>query len=293
MDLIKDLRIKAINSSPKILMAVGIVGVITSTVMACKATTKAKEIKNDKDEELKEIESCEYENEKDLKRDVRNVKIKYMVNIGKTYAPAVVLGAASIASILSSNNILKKRNMALTAAYNVVDKGFKDYRKRVTDKYGEEIDKELRYGLKNETISEKTVDENGKKKTKKTQKSVVNEAECSEYAKFFDASSCHWEKNPEYNLNFLLTCQSLANDKLRRQGYLFLNEVLDMLDIPRTKAGQIVGWVYDENNPVGDNYIDFGIYQTNRTANRNFVNGLEPVILLDFNVDGNILDKMN
>ena len=65
-----------------------------------------------------------------------------------------------------------------------------------------------------------------------------------------------------------------------------------MLGIPRTQAGQIVGWIYDEKHPIGDNKVDFGIYNTYNEANRNFVNGYERTILLDFNVDGNILDMI-
>ena len=79
---------------------------------------------------------------------------------------------------------------------------------------------------------------------------------------------------------------------LRRKGHLYLNEVYDMLGIPRTKAGQIVGWIYDEEHPVGDNYVDFGIYDSNKPRVRDFVNGYERTVLLDFNVDGNILDMM-
>ena len=63
-----------------------------------------------------------------------------------------------------------------------------------------------------------------------------------------------------------------------------------MLGARRTKAGAQVGWVYDENNVVGDNYVDFGIFDTRRSKARDFVNGYEKVIVLDFNVDGYILD---
>lgn len=62
-----------------------------------------------------------------------------------------------------------------------------------------------------------------------------------------------------------------------------------MLGIARTNAGQVVGWIYCEKNPVGDNYVDFGIYNL---QNEGFVNGNERSILLDFNVDGIILDKI-
>ena len=89
---------------------------------------------------------------------------------------------------------------------------------------------------------------------------------------------------------FLRAQQQYANDKLIAQGHLFLNEVYDMLGLPRTKAGAIVGWVYDDNNAVGDNFVDFGIYDVHRETARDFVNGYERSILLDFNVDGVIYD---
>ena len=91
---------------------------------------------------------------------------------------------------------------------------------------------------------------------------------------------------------FLNQQQNYANDKLRRQGYLFPNDVYDMLGIPKCKEGQTHGWVYDEKNPIGDNFVDFGIYNISRRKNRDFVNGYEKVILLDFNHDGNILNYM-
>lgn len=109
----------------------------------------------------------------------------------------------------------------------------------------------------------------------------------SDYARFFDESCTGWSKDAEYSLMFLKTQQDYANEKLHRQGYLFLNDVYQMLGIPKTKAGQIVGWIYDEEHPIGDNFVDFGIYDLRNTS---FVNGDENVALLDFNVDGNILD---
>ena len=91
---------------------------------------------------------------------------------------------------------------------------------------------------------------------------------------------------------FLKDQQRYANDILKSKGHLFLNEVYDMLSIPRTKAGQVVGWIYDEKHPVGDNFVDFGIYDIYNERARDFVNGYERTILLDFNVDGNILDMI-
>lgn len=111
----------------------------------------------------------------------------------------------------------------------------------------------------------------------------------SQYARFFDEGCPGWNKDSEYNLMFLKQQQMYANDLLKKRGHIFLNEIYDMLGIPRTKAGAVVGWVYDENNPIGDNYINFGITDE---RNANFVNGYEKSVLLDFNVDGNILDRI-
>jgi hypothetical protein len=181
--------------------------------------------------------------------------------------------------------------VALAAAYVAVDTGFRAYRSRVVDRFGEAVDKELRYNVHSEKVEEKIVDENGKEKKVKKTIDVMGPEDVSGYARFFDDGCDGWTKDPEYNLMFLKKQQRYANDKLQSQGYFFLNDVYDMLGIPRSSAGQVVGWIYDEKNPCGDNYIDFGIYDCSREKARDFVNGYERTILLDFNVDGPILDR--
>lgn len=111
----------------------------------------------------------------------------------------------------------------------------------------------------------------------------------SSYAKWFNDTCVGWVKNPEYNLTFLKHIQMYMNDLLRTKGYVFLNDVYSALGIPKTAAGQLVGWVYDEKNPIGDNYIDFGLTDE---CNSDFVNGVTANALLDFNVDGIILDRI-
>lgn len=113
----------------------------------------------------------------------------------------------------------------------------------------------------------------------------------SQYARFFDESSQYWERSPEWNLLFLKQQEAYANDMLKSQGYLFLNEVYNMLGLPKSQTGQLVGWVYDTKNPKGDNYVDFGIYNDTE-HNHNFINGYENTILLDFNVDGEIFSVL-
>lgn len=278
--------------SPEIFMVAGIAGTVASTVLACKATTKVGKILEETKQtvdvihtgvENGNIKGHEY-TEEDSKKDLTIVYAQTGVKLVKLYAPAIALGTLSIASIVTGHKILKGRNLALAAAYTVVDKGFKEYRKNVVDRFGADIDKELRYNIKAKEIETEVVDEKGKKTTKKEIVSTVDVGP-SDYARFFDETADSWQKDPEYNLMFLRRQQEWANELLRSKGHLFLNEVYDMLGMQRTQAGQIVGWIYDEKNPNGDNYVDFNIYSGSERS-RMFVNGYEKSILLDFNVDG-------
>ena len=295
--------------SPEILVVAGVIGVVTSAVMACKATTKVNEILDKTKEDIKSIHKCEEDesvkdqySSEDAKKDLAIVYVQTGVKFAKLYGPSVVLGALSITSILASNNILRKRNVALGAAYAAIDKGFKEYRSRVIERFGEEVDRELKYNLKAKKFDETVIDEEtGKEKKVKKNGFVVSPADISGYARFFekytqdeDGNSIlnpHWESNSEYNLMFIKSQERYANDLLKAKKRVFLNEVYEMLGLPRTKAGQIVGWVYDPENPKGDNYIDFGLYSDNLSYS-DYVNGFDQAILLDFNVDGNIWDLM-
>ena len=284
--------------SPEILVVAGVVGTVASAVMACKATTKVGQIMDKAKKDIKLIhDSVEHPENlpeeytvEDSKKDLAIVYAHTGLDFIKLYGPSVALGALSIASILTSNNILRKRNVAIAAAYTVVDSGFKEYRGRVIERFGEELDKELKLNIKAKEFEETVVDGKGKEKTVKKTVNVAEPNEYSDYARCFDDGCAGWDKDSEYNLMFLRHQQNHANEMLRSKGYLFLNDVYDMLGIPRTRAGQVVGWIYDEKNPIGDNYVDFGIYDITREKNRDFVNGYERSIWLDFNVDGNILD---
>lgn len=288
--------------SPEILVTAGVVGTVATTVMACKATTKAGDIldefNSNMDDINKVVEMGKEEYTEDvMKKDIAIVYVQTGVKFAKLYAPSVVLGTLSITSILAGHNILRKRNVALAAAYATIDKSFKEYRGRVVERFGKELDHELRYNIKAKEFEEVQTDDKGKEKVVKNTVQVSELNEISDYAKFFDEGCNGWTKDPEANLLFLKKQQTYANNRLKANGYLFLNEVYEMLGIPRTKAGQVVGWIYDEKNPVGDNYVDFGIYDTNKNtkwanANKDFVNGYERSILLDFNVDGDILNNI-
>lgn len=280
--------------SPEILVVAGIAGTVVSAVLACKATTKVAEILDEtkgtldtihEGMETGAINGQEYTTE-DGKKDTVVVYAQTGVKLAKLYAPAIILGTLSITSILASNNILRKRNVALGAAYAAIDKSFKEYRGRVIERFGEQVDTELKYGIKAKKFEEIEVDpETGKEKKVKKTVMVADPNLQSDYAVYFDSKSRNYEINPDYNRMFLKAQQAFANDKLQTRGHLFLNEVLDDLDLPRTPAGQIVGWTKD--GP--DGYVNFRIVEVERETEDG---RHEPALLLDFNVEGNIWEKM-
>jgi hypothetical protein len=285
--------------SPEILLATGIVGTVASTVMACKATTKISEIMDETKETVDAIHECVENPEmadkytvEDSKKDLAITYVQTGVKLVKLYGPSILLGTASIGCILASYNIIHKRNVALSAYAAAVSNSFKDYRQRVVDRFGEEMDRELKYNIKALEIEEEVVDENGEIVTVKKTVQNVNSADASEFARFFDDTALGWTRDAEYNHTFLVQQQAYFNNKLQTKGYVFLNDVYKALGLQVSKAGQIVGWVYRPNDPdwKGDNYIDFNIHNLYDEQKRLFVNGHEKSILLDFNVDGNILE---
>lgn len=286
--------LKLKKHSPEILVVGGVVGLVTSGVMACKATTKLSAILDDSKEQIElfdkvaanpEMVKEEYTVE-DAEKDKKIVKVQTAVKVAKLYAPSIAVGVVSIGAIFASNNIMRKRNVALGAAYATVDRAFKDYRNRVVDRFGEELDKELKYNLKTKEVKETVEDENGKKKTVKRNIKYMDSPMPSEFAVIYDDGCAGWTKDPEDNKFFLIQQQRYANERLKRRGYLSLNEVYELLGFPSTKAGQVVGWLYDCKDPnyKGDDFVDFGLYNVDYEPNRDFVNGYERNIILDFNV---------
>ena len=287
--------------SPEILVVAGVIGTVTSAVMACKATLKVNDVIDETKETIETIHDCigrglktadgeEYTQEV-ANKDLTIVYIQTGWKFAKLYGPAVLLGVASIGCMVGSNHILRKRNIALGAAFTAMDKSFKEYRGRVIEKFGKDLDRELRFNTKAKQIEETVVDENGKESTvTKTVEIVDPNVTHSIYSVVCCEGNTGWTKNAELNKVFLLQQQNYANDKLRLNGVLTLNEVYDMIGAPRTAYGQLAGWVYTEDSSVGDNFVDFGIFDINSEKKCDFINGIERSIILDFNCIGNILD---
>lgn len=258
------------TNHPTAFFALGVTGVLTSTVMACRATLAL------------EGTIAQFEDPPTEEEAARN-RIRAGVAVVRLYAPAFAVGAASVVMLTKSHSTLVKRNAALSAAYTALDNGFRDYRLRVVEKYGLEEDDLLRYGHETETTRKGN-------RTVKTHKVAKFETGSSIYAVFFDEYNPNWSEDPEYNKVYLRSMQNYFNDLLHARGHLFLNEVYNQLGFPHTQAGSVVGWVM---SPDGDNYVDLGIFNSlDPDRVRDFVNGREGSVLLDFNVDGVIYDKL-
>lgn len=287
------------KNSPEILMGIGIVGVVVTVVTACKATLKADEVLDHHAEKMQKIQDAEtYQDEECSYPPEVAAKEKVVVyaqtgfEFVRLYAPTMAIGSLSMGCILVANRIMKKRYLAVVAAYNAISTSYEQYRRRVREKYGDDVDYEMRFGVKREKLN--VVDENGKV-TKKQEEVEIIEGMPSDYARVWEkylrdgVLNPNWEENPEYNMMFLKGVQEEANIKLHSRGYIFLNEVYDMLGFEHTQIGQVVGW-FDDG--TGDGYVDFGLYNLNNRKTRRFINGEENVILLDFNCDGLIWNKI-
>lgn len=287
--------------SPEILLTVGIVGTVGGAILACRATLRVEEVLDEHNAKVSKVKECwakvedgeisiENYSQKDYKKDLTVIYTQTTVEFIKLYGPAVTLGMASIACILGGHNIMRKRNVALMAAYKAVEEGFAAYRQRVIEDQGEEKDYMYKHGFKAEQVVETVVDEDGKShKVKKTVLVKTDPNQVSQYARFFDESCREWCSTPEYNRMFLQSQQNYFNNALIAKGHLFLNEVYEALGMPHSPAGAVVGWILSKD---GNNFVDFGLFDGNRDKVRDFINGNEPSILLDFNVDGVIWDKI-
>jgi len=277
--------------SPVLLFGVGVIGVGTTVVLACRATLKMDEVlgKAEKDketiEDAKALESEEY-TEEDARKDSIVVRTQTALKIAKLYAPAIAVGCITVGAFTGSHVILARRNAAITAAYVAVDKGFKQYRKNVIGELGLEKDREFRFGMVEKELAVDTDEGVAVKTVKVVDGEALSKDDARKiYGRFFDEYNQNWERSRGKNAMFLRSQQNFANDLLNARGHVFLNEIYDMLGMERSKAGALVGWVKGN----GDSYIDFGILD-DLYMGQNFINGNEPSIFLDFNVDGPIYD---
>lgn len=285
IDIIKGVAGKALihgkKWAPEILTTAGVVGVVTASVMGAKATLQLEErialIERGKEAVAERSKDDDY-SDQERRQDLTYIYVRGTMDIVKLYLPAVTLGVASLAMILSSHGIMRRRNAGLVAAYKALETTFIEYKGRVKDYLGEDQFKELH----TDYISVEDEEEEGGRK-----QVAVGINGMSPYARYFEEqTSTQWDRLPDYNLQYLRAQQNFANDRLKIRGHVFLNEVYEALGLPHSKEGAVVGWVKGN----GDDFIDFGLPARGSEEERAYFYYEELSILLDFNVDGVIYD---
>jgi len=278
--------LKVQKYSPEILVGVGIAGLITAGILAARSTRGLDDvlIKHDEHRETADFflkEDNDY-TEVQHRQDLNRILKEEVIDLVKMYGPAVTLGVVSVVSILGGHHVLKQRNIALAAAYKLIEASYSEYRKRVSAEVGEGRELEIYRGQEVET---KTV--GGKRVTK------IKDGQFhgSPYAMCFDqVNTREWTPFADMNLTLILSVQRMANLRLQTVGYVFLNDVYEDLGFEKTPAGQIVGWLYDREKTGGDGWIDFGLDEPTNEMARMFLRGDEAAVWLDFNVDGPIFE---
>ena len=120
----------------------------------------------------------------------------------------------------------------------------------------------------------------------KESEEVTEEEPPSKFARFYDERAISWTDDAEQNLMYLACQENYSNDRLKHRGYLFPNDVYDMLGIARTSAGQKAGWVYTKDE---QDHVSFNVHSA---VNRDFINGHSKIAFLDFNVRDDILSYL-
>jgi hypothetical protein len=292
------------KASPTIMIVGAAIGGVTATVLACKATIKAQDILTEHYAQVESIHTAkklsegETYTEKDYKSDITTTYVQTGLKLAKVYAPAVTLGAVSLGCMFGSHHIMSKRNASLTAAYIALDKAFEEYKSRVSDRFGSRVQEELEHNIKAVELESKSTNEQGVEETIKEYKDIAMQ-HTSPYTCIFDETVDTWQPDNMLNRNYLFLMEQAANKRLRIQGHLFLNDVLASLGTHggvtmKTPEGQIVGWLYDPNDPTRQNHVDFGVtnYVKGDEALNSFINGGERSVMLRFNCDGPIIDKI-
>lgn len=286
--------------SPELLLIGGFVFGVACVVKACQATSKAtpvlQEAKVDIDDIHEAVESAANSEtvnypEEAAKKDLTKVYLNTGKQLVKLYAPAVGFGVASGMCFLTGHNIMKKRNLAVMAAYTTLDSVFKEYSGRVKELVGEEAEQDLRNGIIAKTIKKQVVDDNGEvHDTEETVKAVSGDPDQpAGYARYFD-ERCRGVWKPSHDLNMMtLRCEEqYLNDLLVAQRFVFLNDMYRRLGMPETVEGQQVGWVFDPKKPNGDNCIKLRIREVYRKKTGCMTDEYEACIMIDPNVDGPI-----
>lgn len=291
------------HRSPEILMGIGTIGVGAAIVTACVQTRKIDGVlteheKNmDRIKKLREKSAERGENEK-FAKETAMVYGSTTLGIARIYAGPAALAVGSVACFFGAKHILKKRNLALAAACTAIDTSFKEYRGRVADRFGEEVEKQIRNGVTTQEIEKTVTDENGNETTVK-ETVEIGDGQDDAYKRYFTRHNPNWDHSPDNVKFFMMSAQNCLNDLLKSRaytsptgiGYVTFNEALAEFgfDVPSDGSGLVRGWLYDKKNPFGNNYIEVDVTPCKLPGEDG---KLEQAYVVLFNVDGDIYREL-
>lgn len=281
--LIGKVKLGTKRNAPELLLGLGLVTGTACVVMSSRASVKAVDINSALKKEKNKLEELINEEgltEAEAKETIAKMYGKYALSLAKEYAIPVGLYAITVLTIFKSYKIQKDRQIALSSALAACTAAYSTLLTKIRNGAAAGLTaKEVVDGLEAKAVLDT---ETGEITYETTQGEMVKGL----YTTRFDKYSPYWEKDKYQNLATLRSEQCWANDLLALQGYVFLNDIYSKLGLPRTKAGQSVGWIYQKNGGVGDGFIDFGIQDTEDLTDYGFCwNAFN----LEFNVDGDIL----
>lgn len=281
-ELIGRIKFGAKKNAPELLLGTALVTgtacIITTGKAACKAKTIMEVANKDKTDLMMDYESG-IVTEDDFKKEVTKHYSRLALSLMKEYAIPATLYAATVACVFGTYKVQKNRQVALSTALAACTTAYNSLVKRLKD--GAEHGLTAKDVLEGKTVVERINPETGEI----TKETVQGEPVTGVYNFRFDKYSTAWERDHFQNECTLISEQNWANDKLRLEGFVFLNDILERLGLPKTKAGQIVGWRIDGK---GDGFVDFGMKDCSLYEDERFD---ENAWDLDFNCDGDILTR--
>lgn len=282
--------------SPELLAVASGVGTLAAVVLACKATTKAGAILEEHKAQVEQIhevrdneEFSEEYTDKDYKKDLTLVYSKTIVKLGKLYGPAILMTAQAIFCLFAAVSILKKRNAALASTCAALLSSFSNYRQRVKDRFGEDVEWEIANDIHEVETTVVETDKKGNEK-EKTVKIKLPGGSASPFGLVFDATNPNWTGDRELDLCWLKAQENYQTDRLISHKIRTINQVREETGFPLIEEGQMLGWTYQKNNPNGDNYISFGINLDSQNF-KDWFDGKNDFLVLELNSDGYILDQ--
>lgn len=193
------------RNASTILSCIGGVGVITTSIMAAKATPKAMQL----------LEKAKEEKGEDL------TKLEKFKVAAPSYIPAMLVGTSTIACIFGANVLNKRSQAGLMSAYALLDRSYKDYKNKVKELYGEEVDKHVVKEIVKDTYVE------GEVSTEENKQLFYDY-----YSKRYFESTTEKVQQAEYAFNRLLNIRDYAS----------LNEFYELLGLEKIDDGDWLGW---------------------------------------------------